>query len=146
MKAPANMSMLLLLGVLPWLVVAEAMDAECDDQQGSDYLEYQKVADRMKGRENDVVRIKRSGRVIGNEDGLLYLVQNHGINIVISDYDMEILNEENSDRRKLFSLIAKCAVPQVDYHDVANRYARKIWKEWPIIDYGYTDRSVVEHR
>ena len=89
--------------------------------------EIQGILANMKGRFAQIDGLKQVGKVIGSEYGLL----NPASGVILSADEKYLLNQENENRRSLFTFIAEHSNPPVTYERVANEYAMKQWKEWP---------------
>ena len=89
--------------------------------------EIQGILANLKSRAAQIDSLKQVGKVIGSEYGLL----NPASGVILSADEKDLLNQENEDRRSLFTFIAGHSNPPVTYERVANEYAMKQWKEWP---------------
>lgn len=87
--------------------------------------ETQMIFARMNSRSDVINRLKREGKIVMTEHGLW----EQASKIHPSSNEAWFLDQENKDHRKLFTLIAEAENKR--YEDVANDYAKNLWRQWP---------------
>jgi hypothetical protein len=82
---------------------------------------------RMNRRSPIINSLKREGKIVMSQHGLW----NQVLGEYLSPSDLSLIDQENEDHRNLFTLVAETSNPKRSYDEVANDYAKNIWKEWP---------------
>lgn len=98
----------------------------------NEYKQVWQTVKRLQERASAITALKQAGKIIGNEHGLLNPAGNGKTQTnILSASEQDMLDQENLDRRGLYSFISQYSNPYISYEGVAYEYAKNQWKEWP---------------